>query len=629
MTNETSVAGSGQARAGSHLNGYRQIRATIIGAGVSGILMAYKLQYYLKDHVEFQILEKSPELGGTWFENRYPGCACDVPSHCYQYSFAPNPEWSRFYASSGEIQQYLCGVARHFDLLKYIRFNTKVVNAQWSEGSGTWTIETEHGSKIESEILVNAGGILNNLQMPAIEGLNSFTGPILHTANWDHSVDLKGKAVGVIGSGASSVQLLPQIQPESRKINIFIRTPSWISPPVALPEADRAGNKYEEKEKKVFRDDDEQYLRDRKRLESQFNAMFDAFFKTSPQQKDLRERFEGRMRALVRDGALQDRLIPRFEAGCRRINPGEQYLLTLQEPNVEPVFDGIEKITPDGIVAGGIKYPVDVLVAATGFNTTFRPRFPIIGRGGVNLQDLWAKSPTSYCGTGVSGFPNYMIFLGPNTPISNGSLMGPIEATGDYFIRMISKMVRQRVKSFDVRLEAQTDFDQHTQNFMRNMVWTGACRSWFKKGLDGKVSALWPGSSLHYMQCLAEDRWEDYEWRYDEQRYAYWRDGFSWIEKPERDPMGLQQREYPMTMSTIADRSSDLSFYLTKNEPLPEGIIAGTTNVDESKQHLSGSSFLLNEEMNSGGEAVLDDMHGPADDALNVPVGRSSVAVPV
>lgn len=328
------------------------------------------------------------------------------------------------YASSQEIKAYLDGVAKHFDLKRFIKFKTKVTNAQWSEVSSTWTVEVENGSTYEAEVLFNAGGILNNLQMPNITGINTFVGPILHTADWDPSIDLKGKRIGVIGAGASAVQLLPQIQPPATKVTAFIRTPSWISPPVALPEADRPSYSYDEAEKTRFRENDAEYLEHRKRLEAHFNGMFDAFFKASPQQRDLRERFESRMRSLIRDVALQERLIPKFEAGCRRINPGEQYLLTLQQPNVEPVFEGIEKITATGIVAGGVEYPVDVLIAATGFNTTFTPRFPIIGRNGNNLQDIWAENPTSYCGTGVSGFPNYMIFLGPNTPISNGSLMG-------------------------------------------------------------------------------------------------------------------------------------------------------------------------------------------------------------
>lgn len=275
-----------------------------------------------------------------------------------------------------------------------------------------------------SEILVNAGGILNNLQMPNIEGLEDFAGSILHTAAWDSSINLAGKTVALIGSGASSIQVLPQLQVKCGHVNVYIRTPSWISPPVVVPNTGNNNHTYTNEERELFRNDESNYIKLRKEIESQFNGMFAAFFKANPEQRDMRHRFETRMRSIIKDKNLQKHLIPPFETGCRRINPGEQFLVSIQEPNVEPVFDPIEKITPTGIMAGGVEYPADVIVAATGFNTSFRPRFPIIGRNEINLQDLWGKDPISYFGTGVSGFPNYLVYLGPNTPISNGSLMG-------------------------------------------------------------------------------------------------------------------------------------------------------------------------------------------------------------
>ncbi|KAH6884857.1 hypothetical protein B0T10DRAFT_531035 [Thelonectria olida] len=547
----------------------RRLRCTIIGAGVSGLLMAYKLRKHLGDYIDFQIFEKNPDLGGTWHENTYPGCACDVPSHCYQFSFAPNPYWSQFYASSAEIKAYLKAVARHFELEQFITYNCKVVSASWSEKSGTWTTKLENGPAIQSEILVNAGGILNNLQIPNIQGLSTFAGPKLHTAAWDPSIDLTGKKIAIIGSGASGVQLLPQLQPIASKVQVFIRTPSWIAPPVALPAGKTSNYSYLKEEKEAFIVNREDYLDMRKEYESNFNGMFRGFIKGSAEQRDMRATFEKRMKSIIQDETLQKRLIPSFEAGCRRINPGESFLVSLQEPNVEPVFDGIDRITPNGVVAGGKEYPADVLVTATGFNTSFRPRWAIYGRNNVNLQDLWAETPVSYLGTGVSGFPNYLVFLGPNTPISNGSLMGSLEATSDYFIRILRKMVRQGVKAFNVRPDAQADFDEHTQTMMKNMVWTGTCRSWFKKGTEGKVTALWPGSSLHYMQVLAENRWEDYEWVYDKERYAYWGQGLSWIESPELDPLGLEERESSMTSTTLPRKESDLTYYLWKSDPLP------------------------------------------------------------
>ncbi|KAH7214445.1 hypothetical protein DER44DRAFT_819318 [Fusarium oxysporum] len=552
----------------------KQIRCTIIGAGVSGILMAYKLKRHLNDYVTFQIFEKSPDLGGTWFENKYPGCACDVPSHCYQYSFAPNPSWSKFYASSDEIQGYLKGVAKHFDLERYISFNTKVVSARWSERDSTWTVQLEDGSLVTSEIMVNAGGILNHPQIPNIEGLSDFTGPLLHTASWDHSIDLRGKRVGVIGAGASSIQLVPSIQPLVQDMKVFIRTPSWIAPPVALPDPNATNYTYSTEEKAIFEANKDMYLDTRKGLEDQFNGMFRIFLKSSPEQKRTRAMFESRMKQLIPDKDLQNKLIPPFEAGCRRINPGEGFLTALQKPNVEPVFDSIKRVTQGGIVAGSKEYPVDVLVAATGFNTTFRPRFPIIGRNGVNLQDAWQEHPESYLGLGVAGFPNYLIFLGPNTPISNGSLMGSVEATADHFIRLLHKMIRQRVKSFEVRIDAQNDFNTHTQKVMQDMVWTGTCRSWYKQGTNGKVTGLWPGSSLHYIQVLAEDRWEDYEWTHESERYSYWGHGLSWIEEPDLDPLGATKQDMIESMTTLPKKDSDLSFYLWESSPLPETCFA-------------------------------------------------------
>ncbi|CAG9948957.1 unnamed protein product [Clonostachys rosea f. rosea IK726] len=564
---------------------------------MSGILMAYKIQKHLKSYVDFQILEKSPELGGTWYENRYPGCACDVPSHCYQFSFAPNPDWSKFYASSKEIQAYMVRVARHFDLERYIKYNSKVVSARWSDSSSTWTVQTDDGSMFESELLVNAGGILNHPQYPNVAGLDKFAGPLLHTADWDDSINLEQKTIGVIGAGASAVQLLPKLQPLAKKIYMYIRTPSYIAPAVAVPDPTRPDQVYYSEEKEEYRNNREHYLAERKNLESQFNGMFRAFFKGTQQQADLRSKFENRMKELIKDESLQKKLIPTFEAGCRRINPGEQYLISLQEPNVEPIFDGITSVTSNGIISNGTEHAVDVLVAATGFNTTFKPRFPIFGQGGTNLQDLWADEPSSYLGTGVSGFPNYFTFLGPNTPISNGSALGPIEATGDYFIRLFSKMIRQRVRCVDIRPEAQNDFDKHTQTLMKDTVWTGTCRSWFKKGTNGKVTAIWPGSSLHYMQCLAEDRWEDYYWQYDTERYAYWGQGISWIENLELDPLGLKIKEYHSNMTTIPDRDSDLSFYLHKDAPIP--LEAASTASNNNAATESASIDITGEKISS------------------------------
>ncbi|WQF88077.1 Putative flavin monooxygenase, FAD/NAD(P)-binding domain superfamily [Colletotrichum destructivum] len=569
-------------------SGHR-VRCIIIGAGVSGILMAYKLRTYLKDYVDFHIYEKSPDLGGTWFENRYPGCACDVSSHVYQFSFAPNPDWSQFFASSSEIQHYLKAVCRQFDLESYISYNSKVAEAQWQEDKGVWSVKVEGLDATEvhqSEILVNAGGILNNFKMPEIPGLSDFGGPIVHTAAWDDSVDLLGKRVAIIGAGASAVQLLPAIQPLCRSIDVYIRTPSWICPPVGLPPGSIENPSYTNAEKRRFREDAAYSLTMRKAMETEFNNMFAAFFKDSLEQNDMRAQYQHYMSSLIPDLGLRARLIPSFEAGCRRINPSAPYLAALQKSNVHPIFDRISRIRKDGIVLAsserhqeeGDTHTADVLISATGFDTSFRPRFPIIGRGGVDLRDLWKTEPASYMGIGVAGFPNYMTFLGPNTPISNGGLMGVLEATSDYFVRLLAEFCRKDVKSFDVTQTAQNDFSQHTSEYMKDMVWSGSCRSWFKSETTGRVSALWPGSSLQYIQVLAEDRFHDYAWSFKGNRFAHWNKGFSWIERPDLDPLGVAMAEARRSMNTLPYAGADLSFYLTEAKPLPVD-----TDVDDEK----------------------------------------------
>jgi len=342
------------------------------------------------------------------------------------------------YASSSEIQAYFKHVAQHFGLDQYIRYNTEIVSAEWSDTSSTWKIGIAGRPSIESEILVNASGILNNPNLPDIEGYDSFKGPRLHTAAWDNSVNLRGKRVAMIGAGASAIQVLPKIEPIASHVDVYIRTPSWITPPVAAPEPDMTNHKYSAEEQERFRWNEKAYLETRKNMEAHFNGAFQMFRKGSDKQRELRRQLEERMKALIPDPDMQEKLIPKFEVGCRRVNPGEPYLAALQKSTVRPIFDPIERITPDGVMVDGELHPVDVIIAATGFNTSFRPRFPIIGRSGVNLQDQWAKTPISYMGTGVSGYPNYLIFLGPNTPIANGSVMGTLHPVCSSFSQTLA-----------------------------------------------------------------------------------------------------------------------------------------------------------------------------------------------
>ncbi|ETI26084.1 hypothetical protein G647_02861 [Cladophialophora carrionii CBS 160.54] len=505
---------------------------------------AFKLQEAFGDSVEIKVFEKNSDVGGTWFENRYPACACDVPSHIYQFSFAPNPYWSKFYASSAEIQSYLKAVTLHYRLDRFITFNSRVEKAAWDDARCLWTL-TVGGCEYESEILVNASGILNNPKFPEFAGLEAFSGEVVHTAAWDDQVDVTGKRLAIVGAGASAIQVLPALQKDAHHIDIYIRTPSWITPPSGASFSNEYNHIYTADEKAQFVEDDNYSLQIRKEMEASFNAMFGAFLKGSEKQQEMRSRIETRMKELIHDVDLQQKLIPTFEAGCRRLNPGERYLEALQQENVTPVFESIQMVTTDGIQdSSGKIRPADVLIAATGFDTSFRPRFPIIGTGGQDLREMWKDEPASYCGLAVAGFPNYLLFLGPNTPISNGSLMGILEGTADFFIRLIRKMRVQQASSFDVRQSVQDDFNNHTQSVMKDLVWTGGCRSWFKNS-HGRVTAVWPGSGLHYREFLEADRWEDFEWRYDGNRFAYWGFGFSQREGGESPDLSYWIKPHP------------------------------------------------------------------------------------
>lgn len=468
----------------------------------------------------------------------------------------PNVTWIysfNSYAPSAEIKAYLKAVAFHHGVDKYMNFNSQVTKAQWNDTTSTWTVSVAGQGDFESEILFNACGILNHFRLPSIKGLDTFKGPVLHTAGWDETIDLRDKRVAIIGAGASAIQTLPAIRAQVEHVDVYIRTPSWIMGQVLESMAPAGpGLTYTEAEQAKFRDDPVFSLTMRKEMEAASNKVLKAFVRGSPEQIDLRARLETRMRELVPDPDLQARLIPEFDVGCRRLSPGEPYLEALQQPNVSPIFEAISAVTPEGILTSdGTLHPAEVIIAATGFDTSFRPRFPIIGRQDKDLRDLWANDPIAYCGLAVSGFPNYLIFLGPNTPIGNGTVMGTLEATADYFVRLLRKMTHQGASSFDVRAEAQADFDAHTRAVMEDMVWTGRCNSWYKNA-EGKVVALWPGSSLHYREVLAEDRWEDFEWRHGEggrgNRYAYWGRGFAEVEGAD---------------------GGDLAYYLGKGEPLP------------------------------------------------------------
>ncbi|KAJ3543305.1 hypothetical protein NM208_g3643 [Fusarium decemcellulare] len=380
-----------------HDRSRRPLHVIVVGAGPSGIATLIELKKL--PFITITCFEKNSDVGGTWLETRYPGAACDVASHAYQYTFDSKTDWSRHFAPAEEIGQYFISVAEKHDLYPTITFNSRVIGAEWDESKAIWRVQVTTGISTGNEesvieehqahIFINAGGILNDWKWPDIEGLELFKGTRVHTAAW------------------------------------------WA---------------------------------------------------------------EKMMKGAIASPQLQEKLIPSWELGCRRLTPSLPYLKAVQEPNVDVIRTGIRKITETGIeTEDGKLHKADILICATGFNTSFSSRFKIIGRGGLSLKEMWkARGPEAYLGTAIAGLPNYFTLLGPNCPIANGSLT-------------------DQIRSLNVKKPLQDAFNEYVQEVHKDLVWTGSCNSWYKDRQTGRVIAVWPGSSIHFMEMIENPRWEDFD----------------------------------------------------------------------------------------------------------------------
>lgn len=391
-----------------------KIHIIIIGAGAAGLNIAYKAaRQFRREEVTFSIYEKNEDIGGTWLENRYPGCACDIPSHAYQWSFARSSDWSSYYAGSEEIWRYMKSWAVKEGLMEKVKFGHKVTRAEWNESQGRWRIEGVDRDGVsftdEGRVLASCHGALNTWKYPDIAGIRSFRGKLMHSAQWDNNYSLEGKTVAVVGGGSSAVQIIPAIQPQVKKLMPYLRSPIWITAGFGAKYAAPGGSnfQYPEEQKQGFREDTDshnQYCRD---LESELNKRFLLMHLHSDDQKKSRQHVEDSMREqLGNNPRLTERLIPQYALGCRRMTPGSEYLSSLSRPNVEVVTESVVAVTEDGIIdASGNETKVDVIIFATGFDVT-RPSYDIIGRNGRNLGKEWAEFPKGYLSIMAEGFPN-------------------------------------------------------------------------------------------------------------------------------------------------------------------------------------------------------------------------------
>jgi cation diffusion facilitator CzcD-associated flavoprotein CzcO len=463
----------------------------IIGAGFAGIGTAIQLK---KAGIQsFTMFERAGEIGGTWRDNTYPGAACDVPSHAYSLSFEPNPSWSRAFAESGEIQEYLLGLVEKWKLRPHLRTNTEITEARFDETAGTWILTTDDGDTFTARAVVSGVGGLVDPAWPDIKGLQSFRGELFHTARWNHDFDLTGKNVAVIGTGASAVQVVPALAPQVARLSVFQRTPAWVVPKPDVRYSERARHFY---------------ARFPLALQASRLAKFwmselfgPVIFLNSERLSAIGRTASLRhLRAQVSDPQLRAKLTPDFQFGCKRMLISSDYWSSFERENVDLVTEPIEEIRGDGIeTKDGVLHEADAIVLATGFALGLATApFPITGRGGRTLDEAWSRGAVAYKGMTVSGFPNWFILMGPNTGPGHTSVLVYTEAQIRYALQAIRKLKDEGLTYVDVRQDVQDRYNAGLQKRMKHMVWSSGCNSWYLSA-DGSNHSLFPGYASEYV----------------------------------------------------------------------------------------------------------------------------------
>jgi cation diffusion facilitator CzcD-associated flavoprotein CzcO len=480
-----------------------ELSAIIVGAGVSGLCAGIALR---RAGIEdFAILEKADQLGGTWRDNHYPGAACDIPSHLYSFSFAPNPAWSRAYGGQSEILAYLERCADAYGLGPHLRFGTQVESAEYDEPSGTWTVRVRGGAPLVSRALILGNGPLHTPAIPDLPGRERFAGAAFHSSQWDHRAQLDGKRVAVIGTGASAIQFVPEIAPRVAKLTVFQRTPPWI-----LPKSDRPIRRLE---RWLLAHVPGMHWLRRTALYWMFESRAIGFI-LAPRVNQLAERFARRHLARsVADPALRDRLTPSYRLGCKRVLISNDYYPALTRDNVELVTDDIAAIEPAGIrTKDGALRELDAIVYGTGFRVAdYLAAMRIVGIGGAELNEVWRSRIRSYLGIAVSGFPNLFLLFGPNTGLGHNSMIFMIEAQARYAAQAIRAMRRNQLASLEVRSSVEQAFRTELTRKLGRTVWASGCRSWYLAP-DGDV-LLWPGFTFDYWRRTRRLDLRDYEVR--------------------------------------------------------------------------------------------------------------------
>jgi len=478
----------------------RTPRILIVGSGFAGIGMAIALRR--RGLTDLVILERAETLGGTWRDNRYPGCACDVESVLYSFSFEPNPEWSRTFSPQPEIEAYLQRVAETSGVLPFVRFGEEVTGATWDEATHRWCVTSTSGTW-QAEHLVVATGALSDPVPPAIPGLDTFAGPTFHTAAWDATVPLDGRRVAIIGTGASAIQAIPALQPRVAHLTVAQRTPAWVMPrwDRATPAWRRALYRRLPVTQRLARL--LQYLR--------HETLFVPFRHAGPRR--LAEWIIGwHLRRQVRDPELRRRLTPPYGIGCKRLLLSDAYYPAMTQSNVSLVTDAIVRIRPEGLeTADGRTHAADVLILATGFRPTDPPLAPVIrGRDGRSLADVWRGSPAAYLGTTVAGFPNLFLLNGPGTGLGHSSVLMMFEAQFAHVLGVLDLLARRNARTAEPTAAAQAAYVRWLDAAHADTVWSrGGCRSWYLDS-TGRNAALWPHGVGRFRRMTRRVRPDDY-----------------------------------------------------------------------------------------------------------------------
>jgi cation diffusion facilitator CzcD-associated flavoprotein CzcO len=481
------------------------VRVAIVGAGFAGLGMAIRLKQ--EGEEDFVVLERRDEVGGTWRDNAYPGAACDVPSRLYSFSFAPNADWTRSFSPQPEILDYLRRCAREFGVTEHLRFGCRLEHASWDEEAGLWRLTTPRG-ELTASVLVLGAGSLSEPRRPQIPGLERFVGRTFHSAAWDHRHDLGGERVAVIGTGASAIQIVPEIQPKVSRLEVFQRTAPWI-----IPRTDRAFTRLE---RRAYRRFPALAALARQVIYWGRESYVIGFTRRQEVMKLPARIARAHLKRQVPDPVLRGKLTPDYEIGCKRILISNDFYPAVSAPNADLVTSPITRISERAIhCADGTEHPVDAIVLATGFQVTPPPIAEALhGRGGTSLAQVWeARGMRGHRGTTFAGFPNLFMLVGPNTGLGHTSMVYMIESQLQYVLDALRTMRDQRLAWVEPRPEAQERFNERLTARLAGTVWqTGGCASWY---LDqhGANTTLWPDFTFRFRRLTQRFDADHYERR--------------------------------------------------------------------------------------------------------------------